>query len=190
MAAATGDDPPVADGLILAAPAIWGWQTMSPLQREAVTDLPRILMPWMTVVPTGVHVQASSNRAALARPGARSAGDQGDPDRHRLWPGQPDEHGLRCRGEAGAPALAGAVRRARGDPEPRRGQSRRCRISADLPPEQGRLAIYPPRLSSATARFRPIRGVRRHGRLDPRSSGPAAERRRQERREKTSTSIN
>jgi alpha-beta hydrolase superfamily lysophospholipase len=64
MTAAVSDDPPVADGLILAAPAIWGWQTISPLARE-ITEIAAHIIPWVTVVPTGVHVEASSNRAAL-----------------------------------------------------------------------------------------------------------------------------
>lgn len=64
MAAITGDDPPIADGVILAAPAIWGFQTMPALQREAV-EISAHTVPWMKVVPTGVHVQASDNRAAL-----------------------------------------------------------------------------------------------------------------------------
>jgi acylglycerol lipase len=64
MAAAAGDDPPVADGLILAAPAIWGWQTIAPIERK-ITEGAVHIIPWMTVVPTGIHAQASSNRAAL-----------------------------------------------------------------------------------------------------------------------------
>src|SRR5262245_46783482 len=64
MTAAVGDDPPVADGLILAAPAIWGWQTIAPWER-VVTEGAVHVVQGVTVVPTGVHVQASSNRAAL-----------------------------------------------------------------------------------------------------------------------------
>jgi len=64
MAAMTGDDPPVADGVILVAPAIWGLQTMPAIQRKAI-ELSARLVPWMKVYPTGVHVQASDNRAAL-----------------------------------------------------------------------------------------------------------------------------
>jgi alpha-beta hydrolase superfamily lysophospholipase len=64
LAAATGEDPPPADGIILAAPAIWGWQAISPLGR-GVFETAAHLVPWMTVRPTGVRVQASSNRAAL-----------------------------------------------------------------------------------------------------------------------------
>ncbi|HJR20247.1 MAG TPA: lysophospholipase [Dongiaceae bacterium] len=64
MTAAVGDDPPVADGLILAAPAVWGWQTLSPLALK-ITEGAAHFIPWVTVVPTGVHAKASSNRAAL-----------------------------------------------------------------------------------------------------------------------------
>jgi len=64
MVAAVGDDPPVADGLILAAPAIWGWQTMPPIERKITKGAAHVI-PWVTVVPTGIHAQASSNRAAL-----------------------------------------------------------------------------------------------------------------------------
>ena len=64
MTAAVGDDPPVADGLILAAPAVWGWQTLSPLALK-ITEGAAHFIPWVTVVPTGVHARASSNRAAL-----------------------------------------------------------------------------------------------------------------------------
>ncbi|WP_119299595.1 alpha/beta hydrolase [Dongia deserti] len=64
MNAAVSDDPPIADGLILAAPAIWGWQTLSPLART-VTETAAHIIPWVTVVPTGFHGLASNNRAAL-----------------------------------------------------------------------------------------------------------------------------
>lgn len=62
--AAVSNDPPVADGLILAAPAIWGWQTLPPLARK-ITETAARVIPWVTVVPTGIHIEASSNRAAL-----------------------------------------------------------------------------------------------------------------------------
>jgi alpha-beta hydrolase superfamily lysophospholipase len=64
MTAAVSEAPPIADGLILAAPAIWGWQTLSPLAR-VITETAAHIVPWLTVVPTGVHREASSNRAAL-----------------------------------------------------------------------------------------------------------------------------
>jgi len=64
MAAMTGDELPIADGVILVAPAIWGLQTMPALQRKAI-EVSANTVPWMKVYPTGVHVQASDNRAAL-----------------------------------------------------------------------------------------------------------------------------
>jgi acylglycerol lipase len=64
MTAAVSDDPPIADGLILTAPAIWGWQTLSPVART-ITETAAHIIPWLTVVPTGLHLEASSNRAAL-----------------------------------------------------------------------------------------------------------------------------
>jgi len=64
MSAAVEKDPPVADGLILVAPAIWGWQTQSAFNRN-VLELAGHAVPWMTVVPTGLRLTASSNRRAL-----------------------------------------------------------------------------------------------------------------------------
>jgi acylglycerol lipase len=64
MAAAVAPNPPPADGLILESPAIWGWQTQNPFNRTTL-DLAVHAVPWMTVVPTGLRVQASSNRQAL-----------------------------------------------------------------------------------------------------------------------------
>jgi len=64
MAAAVTPDPPQADGLILESPAIWGWQTQNPFNRTAL-DLAANSVPWMTVVPTGLRLKASSNRQAL-----------------------------------------------------------------------------------------------------------------------------
>ena len=64
MAAMTGEDPPVADGVILVAPAVWGLQTMPAVQRKAI-EISAHTVPWMKVYPTGVRVQASDNRAAL-----------------------------------------------------------------------------------------------------------------------------
>jgi alpha-beta hydrolase superfamily lysophospholipase len=64
MAAAVTPDPPQADGLILESPAIWGWQTQNPFNRAAL-NLAAETVPWMTVVPTGLRLQASDNRQAL-----------------------------------------------------------------------------------------------------------------------------
>jgi alpha-beta hydrolase superfamily lysophospholipase len=64
MAAAVTPDPPLADGLILESPAIWGWQTQSSFNRTTL-DLAANSIPWMTVVPTGLRLKASDNRQAL-----------------------------------------------------------------------------------------------------------------------------
>ena len=64
MAGAVEPDPPKVDGLILESPAIWGWQTQNPFNRASL-DLAANTIPWMTVVPTGLRLKASSNRQAL-----------------------------------------------------------------------------------------------------------------------------
>jgi alpha-beta hydrolase superfamily lysophospholipase len=64
MAASVESDPPVADGMILVAPAVWGLQTQSAFNRS-VLDLAANTVPWMTVVPTGLRIRASSSNAAL-----------------------------------------------------------------------------------------------------------------------------
>ncbi|HET6158922.1 MAG TPA: alpha/beta fold hydrolase [Dongiaceae bacterium] len=141
MTAAVGDDPPVADGLILAAPGIWGWQTLSSLARK-ITEGAAQIIPWVTVVPTGIHAQASSNRAAL-RDLARDplviketridtalglvdlmtdAFDAASKLEKPRW--------LLLFGEHEAILDRGAVNKA-------------LPHFADLPPEQGRIAIYP-----------------------------------------------
>jgi alpha-beta hydrolase superfamily lysophospholipase len=141
MAAVVGDDPPVADGLILAAPAIWGWQTIPPVE-HAITEAAAHVIPWMTVVPTGVHAQASSNRAelrALARDPLviketridtayglinlmTSAFDAASKLTKPRW--------LLLFGEHEAILDRGAVNKA-------------LPHFPDLPPDQGRIAIYP-----------------------------------------------
>ncbi len=141
MAAAVGEDPPQADGMILAAPAIWGWQTISGW-RHTVTEGAAHLVPWMTVLLTGLHLEASSNRNAL-RELARdplvikatrvdtayglvnlmtSAFDAAAKLTHPRW--------LVLFGEREAILDRGAVNQA-------------LPHFADLPPEQGRIAIYP-----------------------------------------------
>jgi alpha-beta hydrolase superfamily lysophospholipase len=64
MAASIEADPPPADGLILVAPAVWGLQTQSSFNQD-VLDLAVHAVPWMTVVPTGLRVRASSSNRAL-----------------------------------------------------------------------------------------------------------------------------
>lgn len=63
--AAAAEAPPVhADGLILVSPALWGWQTQSSFNQH-VLDWAAHTIPWMTVYPSGVRVQASDNTTAL-----------------------------------------------------------------------------------------------------------------------------
>jgi alpha-beta hydrolase superfamily lysophospholipase len=64
MAAAVEPDPPPVDGMILVAPAVWGLQTQSGFNRN-VLELAAHAVPWMTVVPTGLRVRASSSNRAL-----------------------------------------------------------------------------------------------------------------------------
>jgi len=64
MAAAVEPDAPQVEGMILESPAIWGWQTQSDFNRHVI-DLAIHTVPWMTVVPTGLRLQASDNRQAL-----------------------------------------------------------------------------------------------------------------------------
>jgi alpha-beta hydrolase superfamily lysophospholipase len=60
-------DMPV-DGIILAAPAIWGWQTQSPLNRR-IFDLAMTVMPRVTVRPNGVYREPSNNYPMLRQMG-------------------------------------------------------------------------------------------------------------------------
>lgn len=64
MAAAAQSPGLPVDGLILVSPATWGWQTISPFYREIV-EASAHSVPWMTILLTGVSVQASDNSAAL-----------------------------------------------------------------------------------------------------------------------------
>jgi acylglycerol lipase len=57
----TGTPRPVADGIILSAPAVWGWQTMGPLERGALAVSMRVL-PSLTITGEGIiKVQPSDN---------------------------------------------------------------------------------------------------------------------------------
>lgn len=66
MVAVTGDNPPPVDGLILAAPAIWGWQTQSGLN-STLLHFAANTIPWAKVRPHGIRIKASNNRAALRK---------------------------------------------------------------------------------------------------------------------------
>lgn len=56
-------DMPV-DGIILAAPAIWGWQTQPPLNRW-IFDFAMTVMPRVAVRPNGVYREPSDNYQML-----------------------------------------------------------------------------------------------------------------------------
>ena len=64
MAAAASTDPPAADGLILAAPAIWGRETQGPIQSGALW-LVAHTMPWAELTGEGLNVHPSDNIAML-----------------------------------------------------------------------------------------------------------------------------
>lgn len=64
MSASVEADPLPADGMILVAPAVWGLQTQSSFN-QSVLDLAVKAVPWMTVVPTGLRLRASSSNRAL-----------------------------------------------------------------------------------------------------------------------------
>jgi acylglycerol lipase len=65
MTGETGTPRPTADGLILAAPAVWGWQTMGVLERGALAIGMR-LMPGMTVSGRGIiKITPSDNNEML-----------------------------------------------------------------------------------------------------------------------------
>ncbi len=60
MAAATGPTPPEADGLILAAPAVWGREAQGPLQ-SALLWMAVHLFPWMRFTGEGLDIKPSDN---------------------------------------------------------------------------------------------------------------------------------
>lgn len=64
MAAATGDAALAVDGLILAAPAVWGRAAMPALQRGLLW-LAAHTVPWMEVTGRGLDIQASDNLEVL-----------------------------------------------------------------------------------------------------------------------------
>jgi alpha-beta hydrolase superfamily lysophospholipase len=68
MAAAASTDPPRADGLILAAPAIWGRETQGPIQTGALW-LAAHTVPWAELTGEGLHVHPSDNIAMLRQLG-------------------------------------------------------------------------------------------------------------------------
>lgn len=67
MVAATGPNPPEADGYVLLAPAVWGRAKMNPFMRASLWVASNTV-PGMILRPDGVvRVTASDNREALRR---------------------------------------------------------------------------------------------------------------------------
>lgn len=60
MAAMTGPEPPATDGIILAAPAVWGRPTMPWYQRAALFAAAHTV-PWLTLSGRGLRIRASDN---------------------------------------------------------------------------------------------------------------------------------
>ncbi|MES1991946.1 MAG: lysophospholipase [Pseudomonadota bacterium] len=60
MRAFTTPNPPKVDGLILAAPAVWGWRAMNAFY-ETVLWMSAHLLPSMTMTGSGLKIQASDN---------------------------------------------------------------------------------------------------------------------------------
>jgi len=64
MVAMAGTDPPPVNGVILAAPAVWGRSTMPFYQRWALA-IAAHTVPWMTVTGRGLGIRPSDNRQML-----------------------------------------------------------------------------------------------------------------------------
>ncbi|MBL8710834.1 MAG: alpha/beta fold hydrolase [Rhodospirillaceae bacterium] len=66
MAAAATEPGLDVAGLILVSPATWGWETLTPAYRRLL-EFGAHTIPWMTVRPTTLRVQASNNISALRK---------------------------------------------------------------------------------------------------------------------------
>ncbi|MFQ5958598.1 MAG: alpha/beta hydrolase, partial [Alphaproteobacteria bacterium] len=64
MALMARDDAPAIDGVVLVAPAVWGWRTMNPFYR-ATLWLGAHIVPWATVTGRGLGIRPSDNREML-----------------------------------------------------------------------------------------------------------------------------
>ncbi|MCK5872361.1 MAG: lysophospholipase [Methylococcales bacterium] len=64
LVAATADESKIADGIILAAPAIWARQNMPWYQQALLWTLARTV-PWMTLTGESLEIVASDNREML-----------------------------------------------------------------------------------------------------------------------------
>ena len=64
MVLMAGPDPPEIDGMVLVAPAVWGWQSMNPFYRAGLW-LGAHTVPWQTVTGRGLGIKPSDNREML-----------------------------------------------------------------------------------------------------------------------------
>ncbi len=64
MAAEDEAQPLPVDGVILASPAVWGWETQSAFNRDLLQFMAHF-MPWLPVYGSGIRVQPSDNTTAL-----------------------------------------------------------------------------------------------------------------------------
>lgn len=64
MAGTASDNRPTSDGIILAAPAVWGRQTMNPFVRAALW-IGAHTMPWLRVSGRGLKIRPSDNLEML-----------------------------------------------------------------------------------------------------------------------------
>jgi alpha-beta hydrolase superfamily lysophospholipase len=97
------DDPPPADGVVLAAPAVRGWRALPPERRADLRSLCHALGHRHRERLQGAAVGQYRN---AARVGPRPAGHKGVPVRHPAWLGH--GYGRRAGGRT-PPARAGAV---------------------------------------------------------------------------------
>ncbi len=64
LAAVAGSDPPVADGVVLSAPAVWGWRSM-PFYQTIPLRLAALLFPGWVLTGEGLDITPSDNRQML-----------------------------------------------------------------------------------------------------------------------------
>jgi len=64
LAAVTGNDPPEADGVILSAPAVWGWRSM-PFYQTVPLRMAAHLFPGWVLTGEGLDITPSDNREML-----------------------------------------------------------------------------------------------------------------------------
>ncbi|GLQ07009.1 alpha/beta hydrolase [Sneathiella chinensis] len=69
MTAVTGEAFPDVDGIILSAPAVWGWQALNPLYKVSLWVAAHLL-PGVTATGQGLGIQASDNIPMLRGLGA------------------------------------------------------------------------------------------------------------------------